>query len=234
MLLAELEVWHSRPITPTRRVALGHLVLPVEPPPGFGGLLLGGVVAAHIGAVDAELHVDLHRLVNDVDRGQRIVQPRLRHRYQVDRQGLAVSRHRLVGVGEAIGFEIDHNGSPMQQLLGAVYAAERLGAHVRHEVCTVIHRGLRWTGNGSGPELVSFLTGYDGSRILTASAFADPVAWSLDVLGFPPGTVEPSRKEVTALFRIRLREVHPDHGGDVGDASGRIHDLSEARRILHG
>ena len=52
MLLAELEVWHSRPVTPTRRVALGHLVLPVDPTPGFGGLLLGtggtpeGVTAA--------------------------------------------------------------------------------------------------------------------------------------------------------------------------------------------
>ena len=40
MLLAELEVWHSRPVTPTRRVSLGHLVLPVDPTPGFGGLLL--------------------------------------------------------------------------------------------------------------------------------------------------------------------------------------------------
>ena len=49
MLLAELEVWHSRAVTPTRRVALGHLVLPTDPAPGFGGLLLGAVVAAHLG-----------------------------------------------------------------------------------------------------------------------------------------------------------------------------------------
>jgi hypothetical protein len=52
VLLAELEVWHSRPFTPTRRVALGHLVLPADPPPGFGGLLLGTVVAAHLGGVN--------------------------------------------------------------------------------------------------------------------------------------------------------------------------------------
>ena len=50
MLLAELEVWHSRPITPTRRVALGHLVLPADPAPGFGGLLLGAVAAAFLDA----------------------------------------------------------------------------------------------------------------------------------------------------------------------------------------
>ncbi len=38
MLLAELEVFHSRPIAPTRRVAIGVAVLPTAPPPGFGGL----------------------------------------------------------------------------------------------------------------------------------------------------------------------------------------------------
>ena len=48
MLLAELEVWHSRPVTPTRRVSLGHLVLPVDPTPGFGGLLLGAVTRGRL------------------------------------------------------------------------------------------------------------------------------------------------------------------------------------------
>ena len=52
MLLAELEVWHSRPVTPTRRIALGNLVLPVDPVPGFGGLLIGAIVAAHLPALD--------------------------------------------------------------------------------------------------------------------------------------------------------------------------------------
>ena len=46
VLLAELEIWHSRPIAPTRRVALGRSLLPVDPPPGFGGILLGGGVLA--------------------------------------------------------------------------------------------------------------------------------------------------------------------------------------------
>ena len=54
MLLAELEIWHSRPIAPTRRVALGRVVLPTDPAPGFGGLLLGAVVAAHMDAMDPE------------------------------------------------------------------------------------------------------------------------------------------------------------------------------------
>ena len=46
MILAELEVRHSRAIAPTRRVALGELYLPVDPAPGFGGLLLAGIVGA--------------------------------------------------------------------------------------------------------------------------------------------------------------------------------------------
>src|SRR6202023_715892 len=46
VLLAELEVRHSRPIAPTRRLALGSLYLPTDPLPGFGGLLLAGLVGA--------------------------------------------------------------------------------------------------------------------------------------------------------------------------------------------
>ena len=42
MLLAELEVRHSRAVAPTRRVALGRHWLPTDPAPGYGGILLGG------------------------------------------------------------------------------------------------------------------------------------------------------------------------------------------------
>ncbi len=126
MLLAELEVWHSRPVTPTRRVSLGHLVLPVDPTPGFGGLLLGAVIAAHLPDVDEELVPDVHRLLDQVSRGERVVQPRLKHRYQVDRHGLAVSVHRLEGEGDSVRFSLNPQGSPLAQVLGAIYAVERL------------------------------------------------------------------------------------------------------------
>ena len=66
VLLAELEIFHSRPAQPTRRVALGHMVLPVDPAPGFGGLLLGAVVAQHLSGVDEDLVPDIHTLVNQV------------------------------------------------------------------------------------------------------------------------------------------------------------------------
>jgi hypothetical protein len=231
VLLAELEVWHSRAVTPTRRVALGHLVLPTDPAPGFGGLLLGAVVAAHVGEVDPDLVPDLHRLIGEVDRGLRVVQPRLRHRYQVDRHGLARSTHRLLGDGETIRFSFDTKGTALQQVLGAVYAAERLEESVRHSVTRVLFRSLRWTGP-VGPSLVTYLTGVDGVRAGSYSAFANPVAWALDVLGFEPGTVKPTKKEIMTRFRLRLREVHPDLGGDEALASKVINELGEARRIL--
>lgn len=232
MLLAELEIWHSRPIAPTRRVALGHLVLPVEPPPGFGGLLLGGVMAAHVHDLDPDLLHDLHRLINEVDRGLRIVQPRLRHRYQVDRVGLARSRHRLVADGESVAFEFEENASPLQQILGAVYAAERLAPQYRHPIAGVLHKAMRWSGP-LGPSFVAHLSGLSGARAWSPAAFADPRTWALGVLGLPTGG-DHDKKTIMGRFRQRLREVHPDHGGDETEASKAIGDLSEARRILLG
>lgn len=231
MLLAELEVWHSRPNTPTRRVALGHLVLPVDPPPGFGGLLLGAVVAAHVQAIDTEVLPDLSRLIGEVGRGQRILQPRLFHRYQVDRHGLARSTHRLIGVGEDLTFELGTHGGPLQQILGAVYAVERFDLPTRHAVGEVLRKGMNWNGP-VGPSLLAYLAGVSDARASSIGAMIDPIAWALDVLGFPPGTIKPSKREVTAQFRRRLRDVHPDHGGDRVTASRSIGDLAEARRVL--
>jgi hypothetical protein len=100
VLLAEVEIWHTRPLTPTRRVSLGHLVLPCDPAPGFGGLLLGAVIARHIIDVDDDVIPDTQRLLTQVQNGDRVPQPRLRHRFQVDRHGMARSLHRLVGDGD--------------------------------------------------------------------------------------------------------------------------------------
>lgn len=229
MLLAELEVWHSRAYAPTRRVALGTLVLPADPPPGFGGLLLGAVVAAHVDGVSDELEPDLHRLILQIERGERVVQPRLRHRYQVDRHGLARSVHRMVGEGEHLSFEFDTTGSAMQQVLGAIYAAERLALDLRHDVAGALLKGLRWRGP-IGPALISHLAGSRASF----SSLVDPKAWAFEILGFPQGTANASKKDVMARFRDRLREAHPDHGGNEASASKAIADLSEARRILLG
>ncbi|HUF99873.1 MAG TPA: J domain-containing protein [Ilumatobacter sp.] len=228
MLLAELEVFHTRPAVPTRRLSLGHLVLPVDPAPGFGGLLLGAVVANHITGVQPELLGDISRLIVQVDRGDRVVQPRLRHRFQVDRHGLAVSRHRLVGEGEDIEFEFDSTGSDLAQVLGAIYALERLAPESRRVIAPVLLKATKWRGP-IGPALIAHLAGSQSSVL---SAMADPLAWALDVLGFPLGAGQPPKREVTRRYRDRMRDVHPDHGGASADASKAILELNEARRIL--
>ncbi len=228
MLLAELEIWHSRPITPTRRVALGHLVLPADPTPGFGGVLLGAVIARHLFEVDDDLHPDIQRLILEVQRGDRVVQPRLRHRFQVDRHGLSRSVHRLMGEDDEAEFVFGTNGNPLQQVLGAIYALERLDPTTRRALGPVLVRSMSWRG----PIGASFISYLVGNATNSVSALADPRAWALEVLGFPAGTTKPSKREITQRFRDKLRLVHPDHGGAEDRASREIADLAEARRVL--
>lgn len=236
MILAELEVFHSRPIAPTRRVALGRTQLPVNPSPGFGGILLAGIVAGHIDQLDPELFDDLNRLTYQLQEGQRIPQPRLRHRFQQDRIGLTRSVHRLVGEGEDLEFEFEVKGAAAQHILAAVYAAGQLPAGARLRVCDALRKAMRW----SGPldrGFVAHLTGLDRSRSWSTGAFEDPVRWAIDVLGLTgsigPAEV-PARTAVQRRFRDLLREAHPDHGGASEGAAQRIADLTEARRILLG
>jgi hypothetical protein len=228
VLLAELEIWHTRPTVPTRRVALGHMVLPVDPAPGFGGLLLGAVVAAHLSGVADDYVSDVHRLINEVSEGQRVVQPRLRHRFQIDRHGLTVSHHRLVGDGDEIQFDFNSIGTDLSQVLGAVYAAERLAPEHRRGVMNVLQKSARWRGP-IGPSFIAHLA---GSQTTTLEAMADPLGWALSILGFELGSKKPSTREVTRAFRSQMREVHPDHGGADIDAAKAMSDLAEARRIL--
>jgi len=228
MLLAELQLWHTRAVTPTRRIALGHLVLPTDPAPGLGGVLLAAVVAAYLPDVDEEMHPDVGRLIDQVARGDRVVQPRLQHRYQIDRHGLAASVHQLNGDADHVEFDLHSMGRPLSQVLGAVYALERMNYEARRNVAPVLHRAMRWQGP-IGPSFVADITGVSRTDLV---GIADPRIWALDLLGFPMGTAKVTKKEVMARFRIRLREAHPDHGGDENSAASDIERLGEARRIL--
>jgi hypothetical protein len=229
VLLAELEVFHSRPIAPTRRVAVGVAVLPTSPAPGFGGLLLGAIVATFAPSIDPDLRDDLVRLSHQVELGQRIPQPRLRHRLQDDRVGLNGYRHRLVGTGEELRFEVDEDGSSEPNVLAAVYAAGRLAPDVRPEVCAALRRSLAWRG-ALGAPFVDYLSGSRGTADWSTLGGRDPVVWALGVLGLVPGGTE--RATVQTRFRTLLRDAHPDHGGSSTDAAQRIRELTEARRIL--
>ena len=229
--LAELEVFHSRPIAPTRRLALGDRDLPVSPAPGFGGILLGGVVAAGIPVLDPEMFDDLDRLSRQLEAGFRIPQPRLRHRLQVDRVGLQRSVHRLVGQGEALTFEIDEKGAPAHHVLAAVYAAGELPIGARNRVMEAIRKAMRWTG-AIDSTLVAHLTGLARHHSWSADAHRDPVGWALAVLDLHTSAVRPERSAIQRQFRDLVRAAHPDHGGDRDEAAGRLAELSEARRIL--
>ena len=240
VVLAELEIFCSRPHAPTRRVALGDADLPCEPAPGFGGILLGGVVAAHVGALDPDLLPDLQRLTRELETGRRVPQPRLRYRLQVDTIGLNSVRHRLLGEGERLTFDFDPSGAPAQQVLGAVYAAGRLDPMVRRPVMATIRRAITWAGP-IGAELIASLSGMRTGTVLGRSALENPTAWALDLLGFSgreashlaPGATPPA-KDVLRRYREMLRDAHPDHGAEADGAATRIAELTEARRILTG
>lgn len=233
MILAELEVFHSRPIAPTRRVALGRSNLPVTPAPGFGGLLLGGIVAGHMDELDPDFFDDLHRLTLQLQEGMRVPQPRLRHRFQQDRIGLTRSLHRLVGEGEDLAFELEDKGAAAQHILAAVYAAGQLPITARARVMDTIRKGMRWTGPLDNV-FVTHLSGLDRGRDWSTEAFRDPVQWALGVLGLTDGrrVGVPDRDNIQRQFRDLLRVAHPDHGGAIDGAAQRIADLTEARRIL--
>ena len=228
MLLAELQIWHTRPATPTRRLALGHLVLPTDPAPGLGGVLLAAVIAAYLPGVPPEQTADVARLIDQVAEGERVVQPRLQHRYQVDRHALATSVHQLHGDADHVEFDLHSLGRPVVQVLGAVYALERLNVDARRAIAPVLHRAMKWRGP-IGPSFVADITGVSRTDLV---GLADPRLWALDLLGFPLDTRKVTKKDVMARYRSRLREAHPDHGGDDDTAGLVIERLGDARRIL--
>ena len=235
MALAELQLFTSRPFAPTRRLALGQSTLPVEPAPGPGGVLLGAVVARHRDELDEEAAESFLRLTLEVQEGHRIVQPRLRHRFQEDRHGLTRSRARLRREGEELRLDVDNHGSGLQLMLGAVYAAGRIPVTGRRAAMDAIRKGLRWNGDVDRA-LFAHLSGLDAGRSWSADAYEDPVQWALQVLGItaPRNGAHhlPDRRDIQRRFRDLLRVAHPDHGGDSDDAAQRINDLTEARRIL--
>ena len=233
MILAELEVFHSRNYSPTRRLALGHRELPVDPPPGFGPLLLGGIVAVGAEELDDEDHDALLGLMAQLEQGGRIVQPQVRNRYQTDKHGLARTVSRLLGGGEQIEFDFDGSGSPLQMTLAAIYAAGGFPLNVRPRIFEVLRAGLRWRGP-IGPTLITHLSGRHGAPAWSAAAYLDPSQWALALLGFGDRSAAPSKREVQRTFRKLVRDAHPDHGADSEGAAQRIAELTEARRILLG
>ncbi len=229
MLVAEQEIFISRPYAPTRRVALGSSHLPSNPSPGSGGLLLSGVVAHFSDRINPDMIDDQLHLITELEAGHRVTQPRLRHRFQTDRIGLQRCHHRLSVIDDRLLFEIDdHTGTAEQHVLCALYAAAQLPPADRRGVFAAIRVGLRWPGDVDAG-FAALVTGRrNGSQL---EALADPESWARHLLGFDPdGDV--TRRAVQLSFRRLVTAAHPDQGGATVGAAGRISDLSEARRVL--
>ncbi len=238
VVLAELEIFCSRPHAPTRRVALGDSHLPCEPAPGFGGVLLAGIVAEHVPAIDPDHIPDIKRLTRELEQGRPIPQPRLRHRLQVDTVGLSAVRHRLCGDGERLWFDFDDSGAPEQQVLGAIYAAGTLDASLLPPVMAALRRATGWAGP-VGDDFIALAAGGRRGTSFNHTAVENPTAWAMGVMGFEGGGVAtavaaPPARDVVRRYRELLREAHPDHGAQNDGAAQRIADLAEARRILTG
>ncbi len=231
--LADFELYHSRPIAPTRRLALGLQYLPANPAPGPGGLLLAGIVAQFAAGLDDDDRAETQLLLQQVEAGLRIVQPRLRHRLQTDRVGLLKSHHRLEPDSRGPRFALTvGSGSPMVNVLGSIYAAGNLPAASQPGVFAALRKAMRWTGP-LDERFVAHVTGAGGASMAWKSLGNDSIAWALGVLGFADGE-DPAKRDIRRAYRDALREAHPDHGGLESAAAERIAELSEARRILQG
>jgi hypothetical protein len=231
MIVAELEVYHSRPVAPTRRVALGRMTLPVDPPPGFGGVLLGGVVARNVGYLDPDLLPDLLKLTTQLEHDLTVSQPRLRFRLQRDKVGLQHSTHRLLGEGDELSYEFDDAGGlPAQQVLGAVYAAGQLPVRARAAVMGAVRRAIGWQGP-VGPELIAALAGYGKGVSWSAHALSHPVEWALEVLGFD-GLPEPSGPSSTPGGEDEHvgADRRPVNGSGAGPDVRRVPERAEPSR----
>jgi hypothetical protein len=230
MLAAELEVRHSRIVAPTRRVALGELYLPTDPPDG--PLLLASVVGTFVPRLDADLRDDLDLLIDDLERRRRIPQPRLRHRFQTDTHGLARSRHRLYrdDDSDAPILSLEDALHPLPQILAAVYAAGMLSVVARPRAFGLLWRASRWDG-GSNEALLTHLQGVDPISAIRRRRGEDGIGWALTALGFELDE-QPERSDVVRRFRDAVRDAHPDHGAESTEASLRITELTDARRIL--
>ena len=249
MLLAELNVRHTRRHMPTRRVALDGAYLPTSGP-AHGAALLAAVVATNLPAIEDEDRELLPRLLHDARRGLAIPRIALRHRLQYDTHGLDRSRHRMLGEDGQIVVELDIHGAPTPQILGAVMGAAALHSSGRAIALDAIRQVVdgRWSGlapdveirvvaeamfNGIRPPLAAageWSRGGPPEELLWRGVGPDQ-RWAMEVLGLRAG-MDLERDDVNRRFRRLLRDAHPDSGGVSEGAATRIEELTEARSIL--
>ena len=201
-------------------------------------MLLAGLMAHTAPGVDPELREDLMDVMDRLSRNAKVVQPRVRHRFQSDLVGLTVSRQQLVSDGSGLHFVFDdENARPVQLALGAVYAAASLPQQARDTVFETFQSALVWS-RPVDSSFISFVMGGLANGVSAEfallEAWHDPISWAMKILEIEADAADdvPSKRIVQRKFRSLLRAAHPDHGGQDAAAAARIAELSEARRIL--
>jgi hypothetical protein len=264
MVLAELNIRHTRRHQPTRRVAIGDVYLPTSGP-GYGAVLLGAVVSEHLPELDEEQLDLLPRLLADARDGLSVPRIAMRYRLQTDVHGLDRSRHRLVAETGGVVLELDRHGWADPQLIGAVMAAAALPSSARGTALRAIEDavraphlpggveirrldqgipGMKPYAPGEGP-MSSVRPGYApfGDASFADGRFGDGEGTWLGVPSERRWAMEVlglragmsvDRADVQARFRRLVRQAHPDHGGAHLGAAERLAELAEARELLLG
>jgi hypothetical protein len=259
VILAELNVRHTRRHMPTRRVALGDHYLPTSGP-AYGAVLLGAVAADTVNGLDLEQRDALSRFLDDAHGGLSVPRIALRYRLQTDVHGLDRSRHRIVDDGPSIpnsdggnrdGYrrivlELDVHGRAAPQLIGTIMAAAALPPSARRIAFRAIEAALARPGVApEGLQVRRLYEGVPGARPTAPGAAANgsrPVIdewrnvpaerrWAMEVLGLR-AVMAVERDDIQRRFRRLVRLAHPDHGGATTGAAERIAELSEARELL--
>jgi hypothetical protein len=250
VLLAELNVRHTRRHMPTRRVAIDDGYLPTSGP-AFGGVLLGAVVAEHVPGLEEDQFDALERFVDIARRGLTVPRIALRYRLQTDTHGLDLSRHRIVSAAVELGsmrpvLELDRHSRSAPQVIGAIMAAAQLPQSGRGVAFRFIDAAVARPGVlPEGLEVRRLFEGRPGARPAAPGTVHDIGStgrdgwqgipserrWAMEVLGLHPGLAI-ERDDVQRRFRRLVRLAHPDHGAGSVGAAERIAELSEARELL--
>jgi hypothetical protein len=248
MVLAELNVRHTRRHMPTRRIALGDTYLPTSGP-AYGAVLLGAVVSEFAGELDEEQLELVPRLVHDARQGISVPRIALRYRLQTDTHGLDRSRHRIVAEASPtdrprVVLELDRHGRADPQVIGAVLGAAALPPSGRSIALQAIGSALREPRVPLGvtvrrlfegaPDLRAFIPGAPRPRNGAVNLWSGIPAdrrWAMEVLGLR-AEMAVERNDVQARFRRLVRLAHPDHGAETDRAAERLAELREARALL--
>jgi hypothetical protein len=251
VLLAELNVHHTRRHMPTRRVALGDAYLPTSGGM-WGAVLLGAVVAEFYDELDDEQRELLPRLVHDAYDGLAVPRIALRYRLQTDTHGLDRSRHRIVseasGAAGPLVLELDCHGAGVPQLIGAVMGGAALPPTPRRVALRAIETAITQPQLPDGLIVRRLAEGVPGLQPFAPRSGAGngngnrtdddrwrgvPAErrWAMEVLGLRAGMTV-GRRDVQARFRRLVRVAHPDHGATDDGAAERLSELTEARELL--